>query len=427
MTPERTPDAGPNPVQQWYRKRADGLDGPWSAEQLLVEVASGRVLPDDLVKTDTMPEWMAAKSVKGLEFTTSAAGPPPLPVKPPPLPSQSRPRLIPPSLPKQQPAAKARRSQSVIWGYFGVALFVLTVGLGVAVVILKDRERAETASSPPTSGSFEPLLTDRLNTQATQPTASTGGSGDTLQPKSSSQQPSQSESPSVGLTEPLTPKPPSPTPDRRVAEWVVQDGGTVVVDVPDSMGGKRVEWKKADEIEDKAFTVIGVRLRKNTRITSDYLAPLSGLSRLEELDLWESSLADDDMRAVVALRSLERLTVGVTRLTPKGLARVGDLTNLTELNIAGLPVDTNAIQQIGKLNKLVVLLTGGCQIPDADLVHLTGLQRLEILGLIDNFKVTDKAMVHLGKLKNLKTIRVKGSKLTDQAVKRVLPNCEVTR
>jgi hypothetical protein len=524
MSTEATPSPQ-SPVQRWYCKRDDEQVGPWSSEQLLAEAAAGRVTPDDLVKTDAMPDWRAAKSVKGLVFREKPADPPPLPAKPPPLPPKSAPH----TLPGRRPAANARRLQPVIWGYVGAALVMLTIGLAVAVVVLKDRERADVAPSPTATRSAESTGTVRpsplpihlsSDSDATAPANADPGSqpaapqpepkpAGTEQPTAPPQRPKPAafadsilvrlrgtrwentngttfewttdgkflhksvERPCqvVGpysvevefvagdkdtlvfdpnLTRfdqystkggagplfsgkrsrpPVNPEgqPPLPTPDRSVAEWVLRDGGTVLVVVPDSMGGRRAEWKRAAEMTDQPLTVVGVRLQRSNRITGEYLAPLTGLNRLEVLDLWDSSLSDGGMEAVASLRSLERLNIGKTRLTPKGLARVGHLTNLTELNIAGLPVDTDAVRHIGKLTKLVALFTGGCQIPDADFAHLTGLRRLEILGLIDNFRVTNRAMTHLGRLKALRAIRVKGTKLSNQAIKRVLPNCEVSR
>lgn len=178
MSTNLTPDAAPPPVQRWYCKRANGQDGPWSAEQLLAEAAAGRVTPDDLVKTDAMSEWVDAKSVNGLDFPERpragpptptrpgntpgpAVGPPPLPTQPPPLPVKPRPKSVPPTQPGRRPTADAPRPRYVSWKYVGAAVVMLTVGLGVAVVVLKDRGRADVASLPNSARPPEPAVTDR--------------------------------------------------------------------------------------------------------------------------------------------------------------------------------------------------------------------------------------------------------------------------
>jgi hypothetical protein len=204
MSTPGNPDASPpHPPQQWYCKRAAGPDGPWSSERLLAEIAAGRVTPDDLVKTDAMPEWVAAKSVNGLAFPDTPAptppgrtnGPPPLPANSPPLPPKPRPKSVPPTLPGRRPRADASRPRPVIWGYVGGVLVVLTVGLGVAAVALKDRERADGASSADTARSPDPANTARPT--PTQPTTPSDGAAIPARPR-----------PDTGSSAVLPPPPP---------------------------------------------------------------------------------------------------------------------------------------------------------------------------------------------------------------------------
>lgn len=61
---------------KWFVRRGEqDTKGPFTAEQLKIAAASGKLLPDDLLWKEGLVDWVPASKVKGLSATTASASP----------------------------------------------------------------------------------------------------------------------------------------------------------------------------------------------------------------------------------------------------------------------------------------------------------------------------------------------------------------
>ncbi|MEO7144097.1 MAG: hypothetical protein ABI165_11430, partial [Bryobacteraceae bacterium] len=131
------------------------------------------------------------------------------------------------------------------------------------------------------------------------------------------------------------------TSDRSTAEWVLRQGGRVVVN------GSRSPIADLADLPDGELHVTGIDLT-GTQITPPDLKRLSGLTGLVELFLpgpmWNPNAgskldANDELADLKDLHKLERLQFSLHFLSniniqDKGIALLSDLTQLRELRLA---------------------------------------------------------------------------------------------
>ena len=82
-----------------------------------------------------------------------------------------------------------------------------------------------------------------------------------------------------------------------------------------------------------------------------------------------------------------------------------------------------------RVTSVETLYLFGCDITDARLVHLSGLNKLSTLDLSDTH-VTDSGLVHLKWLTKLTFLNVQGTEVTDAGVRELqeaLPNLKINR
>lgn len=104
-------------MTDWYVKRDEKRDGPYTSAQMKEMAQKGHLLPIDWVTRGDSEKWMPASNVKGLFAAqgTPAVTPPPLPAGavPPPMPQQA-PAGTPPPLPPNGSSTSAAVVQPVI-------------------------------------------------------------------------------------------------------------------------------------------------------------------------------------------------------------------------------------------------------------------------------------------------------------------------
>ena len=182
------------------------------------------------------------------------------------------------------------------------------------------------------------------------------------------------------------------------AKWVEGVGGKVTRDA--TANGK---------------PVVEVFFGSNKKVTNDGLKELQGLKNLKSLTVFFcEQITDDGMKHVKGLTTLEKLSITNTGVGDDGVAALKDLKNLTALK------------------KLKLLYIGGASLTDAavkDIAdNMPDLEGLEIGAR--GLAVTDDSVPHFAKLKKLKALGIRGSKLTDTGLKelqKALPNCKITK
>jgi hypothetical protein len=188
--------------------------------------------------------------------------------------------------------------------------------------------------------------------------------------------------------------------EREVAEWVVRQGGRVVLE------GSRTPLRDPSELPAGELHIIGVDLT-NTNIEPQKLEMISGLTGLRELylpgSMWtpfsDSPLdANKELGSLAGLKNIERLYFSLHFLPTynvqdKGLAYLTGMTNLKELRLAQ--------SQVVKPNL-------------APFVHLQSLD-------LTDSTFTDEGMKALEGLRELRRLYLRNTPVTDEGLADSLP------
>ncbi len=212
--------------------------------------------------------------------------------------------------------------------------------------------------------------------------------------------------------------------EKSVANWVCWMRGHLTIEMENDKSV--VEVRSPDDLPPSGYQVLGIDLAK-LNVSDNDINRFSHLKRVESINLWETAITDSGMSVLVQLDSLQDLTIGKTRVTDDGLRTIDRLTNLRSLNLAALSIGKSGLSQVGRLRHLETLLLGGVQANDDAIGQLSNLTNLKLLGLIDNSAVTNAAIPRLKNLKRLETIRLRGTRIDDEVVRRYLPGCGIAR
>jgi serine/threonine protein kinase/Leucine-rich repeat (LRR) protein len=187
-------------------------------------------------------------------------------------------------------------------------------------------------------------------------------------------------------------------PNRRVAEAIISSGGSLFLD-----DGK-TELKKTADIPEQPFKIRSIHLAgPHIKLTTELMAQIATLKPVFNFDLG-NSIAKDEMLVPLAEFDCEILNLGTTQITDAALASLRNMKKLKRLILSDLRTE------LGK-----------------GLSHLEGCEKLELLFLNRNI-VTQEGVQALSRLKQLKFLNVKQTKLTEADFKKLaaaLPECKV--
>ena len=150
-----------------------------------------------------------------------------------------------------------------------------------------------------------------------------------------------------------------------------------------------------------------LKLTLARHVTDDGARHLAGLTNLETLQLFGSSIGDPGQTHLSNLTKLKWLSLS-GRGTEHGLRHVANLTNLESLSIGfglGYPVTTVGLEHLRKLKNLKNLRLDGCEISDDGLELIAGFPKLESLRLQSGI-MTDSGLAHLSTLKHLRRLEL---------------------
>lgn len=174
-------------------------------------------------------------------------------------------------------------------------------------------------------------------------------------------------------------------------------------------------------------------LQPNTEridVTDAGLRHLSGLTELLFLRLSGTKISDAGLAQLQQLKQLRTLDLSHTDITKAGIEQLRGCSQLEwlKLNLC-FAIDDKALEQVANFGKLDELdLFGARLVSDAGIEHLTALP-LKSLDLRYT-NVSDSAIVHLKEMKNLKTLDISDTKITEkgqQELEAALPDCDVRR
>lgn len=141
-------------------------------------------------------------------------------------------------------------------------------------------------------------------------------------------------------------------------------------------------------------------------LTDGDLANVSKLKMVTLVNLQNSSVTDDQLVYLEALRHLFRLSLnGDAGITDAGLVHLGRMKNLTVLSLSDTSITDAGLAQLGQMAGLVELGLRGTKVTDAGLQYLVGLEGLGTLDLSET-GVSDQRVDQLQKtLPKLRIIR----------------------
>ncbi len=185
--------------------------------------------------------------------------------------------------------------------------------------------------------------------------------------------------------------------------------------------GASVDWViNEDNWKQGGFTSVSfsVNSRTDGRFTNLDMARMTGLHRLESLDLANAfDISELGLRDLKLLPDLQVLDL--TRVD----GPVGGVTAPPPL------LSDKALKHVKPLTKLRELILVGNPITDDGLAHLEGMTSLELLNL-ERTRVTDAGLRHLKGLTNLKTLDVSETRVTltgATELRAALPNVDISR
>jgi Leucine Rich Repeat (LRR) protein len=246
------------------------------------------------------------------------------------------------------------------------------------------------------------------------------------------------------------------TPAKDIAAWVESRGGRITTDQAGRIAGIDLSYTWISDADldriaglkdlrslDLSFVRVTDRgmerlrgltniermsLHSAEHITDFALTYLRDWKNLRWLDLSGTDITDIGIEILSGFNSLESLNVSVTQATDNGIEFLTALPRLRELKIGGNVMTAGALMALRVLPKLVSLDVSGTQrrnsgvwqvsFTDLDLALFSSFERLEELNLRGR-KITDLGMVHLARMKNLRTLDLSETGVTSDGIERI--------
>ena len=145
-------------------------------------------------------------------------------------------------------------------------------------------------------------------------------------------------------------------------------------------------------------------------VTSNLLAEIGSLKRLEWLDLGNTQVSDTELKHFKGLTSLYELDLNGTQVSNIGLEHLKGMTNLKALTLGRTNVTD--LEHLKHLNGLIRLSLKGTKVTDAGLKYLNCPGNLDLSGT----QVTDTGLEHLKGQTQLVTLILSGTTITDTGV-----------
>ncbi|MHB8903412.1 MAG: leucine-rich repeat domain-containing protein [Thermoguttaceae bacterium] len=148
-------------------------------------------------------------------------------------------------------------------------------------------------------------------------------------------------------------------------------------------------------------------------VTDEWVAYLGSVGTLRRLTIPKADIVDDDLMYLSHLTNLEELVLtDCSRVTSDGLAHLSGLTKMTILSLSGTSVEDAGMRHIGRMSGLKWLMLTNTKISDEGLAYLRDCVQLEILSIAFT-NVTDAGLAHIARMKNLAELDLVGTEITD--------------
>lgn len=146
-----------------------------------------------------------------------------------------------------------------------------------------------------------------------------------------------------------------------------------------------------------------------TTINGSGFEGFTALQSLEDLDLHDTNVDDNAMRHLAGVRSLRVLDLSNTNVTGAALQYLPSLTSLESLRLHGNEVPDASLSWLARLPKLKSFTVGPTGITDEGVKAIAELKSLEFAGICG--KITDAGLLYLADMKSLRAVNIFGCRL----------------
>jgi Leucine-rich repeat (LRR) protein len=152
-------------------------------------------------------------------------------------------------------------------------------------------------------------------------------------------------------------------------------------------------------------------------ITDEGLPPFGAMTRLRVLSLWCHRITGSCLEPLRGSRSLEELEFSGSPLSTAGFENIGAITNLKSLYFNQVDVSDRNLSDLRHLTGLtsLTLRNNRSGITDAELIHLSGMTRLEWLDLA-GCKITGRGLASLKNMTQLKRLCLGWTQVDDSGL-----------
>ena len=199
---------------------------------------------------------------------------------------------------------------------------------------------------------------------------------------------------------------------------------TVVQSAASSSDAKPLEeeWRAAREIISRGGR-LGVARRQQAEETLESNLALDRNLHVIAIELEGPNHSDENLATLTRLPYLIRLDlsrVDPDTITDVGFKHVSGLSKLEYLDVSSLKISRQAVSELSKLKNLRVFNLAKTRLNDDGLKPLAALTSLESLDASDT-KVTGAGFAHLAPLKRLRNLNVRGIRLTPDDLRHLSP------
>ena len=213
----------------------------------------------------------------------------------------------------------------------------------------------------------------------------------------------------------------NPERERKAAVWFLNHRCELWI------SGENSPINQIESLPDREFSIIRIDFKPQP-ITPELLAPLEGLSRLEELNMFNCRIAPGSLQPLDNMLSLMKLDLHSTGITDADLAVVSSLKNLTNLSIHKNPKLTDqGLQHLSELQNLASVNLARLNVSDKGLKFLQTNPALNWVNLEDT-NTSDVSVPAIKELQSMDKLYLKQSQITEEGfleIKNSLKNARV--
>lgn len=144
-----------------------------------------------------------------------------------------------------------------------------------------------------------------------------------------------------------------------------------------------------------------------------------GANALQSLDLHDCPVGDRGMTAIAHLTGLFMLSIDNTLVGPPGYEKLRRLTSLREASIIATTLGDPGRRFIGQQPLLAAIDADRADLNDEWLMNLAPMDRLKFLSVDEMEGVTDAGIAHIAKHRNLESLFISYTQLTDEGLAKI--------